>query len=394
MYEQEFSVLLSLLSRAVGGAADPCVVKYSDGQNGTVDAAALCRLAREHSVTNLLYFAVREEEGFPRPLRDYLERELYRTAHRRVMQEREAARLFAALREAGIRFLPMKGEHIRALYPDPDMRTSSDIDLYYDKARREEAERLMRTLGYEKEGTDANHDGYVRGNVMVEMHRNLLIDFARVDAYYADVFARFPTEDGVEYRMGDEDAYIYMTVHTMKHFITAGTGIRSILDTYIYLREKPDLDRAYLEGELRKLGLLTFHLTLERLSRVWFGGEEMTPELAPVAEYVLGSGTYGQGENRAVNNAAASRGGRVGYLFSRAFPPYRHMAEKYLAVRRFPPLLPFFWIGRLVRAAFSRDRVMEKEMRAVSAVDRERAARLSAVMERAGLGGYREGGTE
>ncbi len=390
MYEREYGILLSLIGRAVGATPTPYVAKAENGAPAMTpeEATAVTRLALHHSVGNLLYFAVREDADFPAPLRAVLERELYRTAHRRVMQERESERLFAALREAGIRFLPMKGAGIRTLYPDPDMRTSTDIDLYYDKSRREEADALMRSLGYEAEGADANHDGYVRGSVMVEMHRNLLIDFARVDAYYADVFSRFPTDDGVQYRMSDEDFYIYMTVHTMKHFITAGTGIRSILDVYIYLREKPQLDRAYLERELDTLGLLSFHLMLEQLARVWFGGEAMPADLQGVSDYVLGSGTYGSGENRAANDMK-STGGRIGYLFSRAFPPYRLMAEKYPAVHRFPPLLPFFWIGRLFRAAFGRDRAMGREMRAVRGVDAERSRRLEGVMDRAGLRGYR-----
>jgi hypothetical protein len=264
------------------------------------------------------------------------------------------------------------------------------VDVLYDKRHRRALDALMRSLGYVCEASDPNHDEYHRPPcVAIEMHRNLLTDFKTVDAYYADIWSRLTPVGEGEYRMSDEDFYIYQTVHTMKHFIGGGTGIRSILDVFVYLRKKPNLDREYLARELDKLGLRAFHEKLERLSDVWFGGAEMTEDLLPISEYILGSGTYGLAAQKAVNVSARTRGGRIGYLFARAFPPYWFMAEKYPSLRRVPILLPFYWIYRIVRAIFAGKGDAGREIRALQTADSSDAERLREVMRLSSLDGYR-----
>lgn len=381
MYESEYRNLLSLLARAIG---------VDNGARVETDPKTLCALAKKHSVINLLYAAVKEDAAFPAPLLAAMERELFATAHQQLLQEQAAAVLFARLREEGIPFLPMKGIVMRPLYPAPELRVSCDVDVLYDKRHRRRLDALMRELGYACEASDPNHDEYHKPPcIAVEMHRNLLCDFKTVDRYYSDIWSRLIPVEGCEYRMSDEDFYIYQTVHTMKHFIGGGTGIRSVLDTFVYLQKKPSLDRAYLERELDKLGLLSFHLQIERLSRAWFGGEELCEDLRPISEYILGSGTYGLATQKAANQSARTRGGRLGYLITRAFPPYRFMAEKHPSLRRLPILLPFFWLLRLTLALFGKREDAGRELRALQTASREEMEKLGAVMRAASLENYR-----
>ncbi len=381
MYESEYSNLLALLARAIG---------VDNGARVESDPKTLCALAKRHSVMNLLYAAVKGDDRFPAPLLAALERELFATAHQQLLQEEAAAALFARLRAEGIPFLPMKGIVMRPLYPAPELRVSCDVDVLYDKRHRRRLDALMRELGYVCEASDPNHDEYHKPPcIAIEMHRNLLTDFKTVDRYYADIWTRLTPVGEGEYRMSDEDFYIYQTVHTMKHFIGGGTGIRSVLDTFIYLQKKPSLDRVYLERELEKLGLLSFHCQIERLARVWFGGEEMPDELLPISEYILGSGTYGLATQKAANQTARTRGGKIGYLFSRAFPSYRFMAEKHPSLRRVPILLPFFWVARLFRALFGKRGDAGRELSALSKTDRDQMEKLGAVMRAASLENYR-----
>jgi hypothetical protein len=122
---------------------------------------------------------------------------------------------------------------------------------------------------------------------------------------------------------------------------------------------------------------------------VWFGGAEMTEDLLPISEYILGSGTYGLAAQKAVNVSARTRGGRIGYLFARAFPPYWFMAEKYPSLRRVPILLPFYWIYRIVRAIFAGKGDAGREIRALQTADSSDAERLREVMRLSSLDGYR-----
>ena len=379
MYETEYSQLLALIGAQVGGVKVPVTVS---------DYKAVILLAKQHSVLNILYFALKDDPNLPPECLAVLERQLFLTAHQQAMQEAEAKRIYAMLTREKIRFLPMKGNGIRSLYPAPEMRISCDVDVYYDKRERARMDGLFAELGYEKQESDPNHTAYKKGFVSIEMHHNLLTDFDKIDRYYRNVWERLIPDGDFAFRMRDEDFYIYHLVHTMKHFASGGTGIRSVLDTFVYLRKKTDMDMAYLRAELEKIDLWDFHLTLSELAEVWFGGKPMPDDLLPVADYVLDSGTYGR-TLHTVTNLSARSGGRLGFYIRRAFPPYHYMAEKYPSLRRFPLALPFYWIGRIFRAAFGKEKYMAAEVRASGQTDSALSERLSSVMKRAGLDDYR-----
>lgn len=379
MYETEYSQLLALIGAQVGGVKTPVTV---------LDYKAVILLAKQHSVLNILYFALKDDPSLPPEYLAVLERQLFLTAHQQAMQEVEAKRIYAMLTREKIRFLPMKGNGIRSLYPAPEMRISCDVDVFYDKRARARMDGLFAELGYEKEGADPNHTAYKKGFVSIEMHHNLLTDFDKIDRYYRNVWERLIPDGEFAFRMRDEDFYIYHLVHTMKHFASGGTGIRSVLDTFVYLHKKTDMDMAYLRAELEKIDLWDFHLTLSELAEVWFGGKPMPNDLLPVADYVLDSGTYGR-TLHTVTNLSARSGGRLGFYIRRAFPPYHYMAEKYPSLRRFPLALPFYWIGRIFRAAFGKEKYMAAEVRASGQTDSVLSERLSSVMKRAGLDDYR-----
>ena len=380
MYEQEYRTLISLIAPVVGGRGGACVAS---------DDKTLYLLAKKHGVNNLLAYAWQSRTDLDPELKKALDGRLFNSLRQQMEQEREAILLGRLLREKGIRFLIMKGSVLRHLYPAPEMRISCDIDFFYDREHREEVDALMEARGYQKQLSDANHDEYMKPPFLsVEMHRNLLTDLPTIDAYYQNIWERLIPVNECEYRMTDEDFYIYQTVHTVKHFIAAGTGIRSVLDTFVYLRAKPELDLAYVEKELASIGLLAFHKKLVRLAEVWFAGAEESEELAEFSDYILGSGVYGVGVNAAANRSSSK--GQLGSALSRAFPPYRLMAEKYPSLRRLPVLLPFYWIGRLFGALFGGRRArMNQEMRAIREVDAAHTARVGAVMDSVGLRDYR-----
>lgn len=382
MFEQEYKTLLALVAPLCGGQKTE--VKVAPESYPT-----LCRLAKHHSVANLLYLACQDDPALPPALRTALEGLLFSSVQQQLQQEYEAGRVFAALEEAGIRFLPMKGVVLRPLYPKPEMRISCDVDIFYDKEARPRVRELMATLGFTPNGTDANHDDFKKGNVSVEMHHNLMSHFPTVDAYYRDVWERLIPVNACRYRMRDEDFYIHMTVHTMKHFAVGGTGIRSVLDVFVFLHAKPELDMAYIEAELEKLGLLTFHRSMVALANAYCGTAPLPPELREVSDYILGSGTYGVFSQSVANTAAAGRGGKLGFYFRRAFPAYRLMVEKYPSLRRFPPALPAYWVYRLGAAAFGKGHQLHREVQTLNAVDRATQKRLDNVMAQVGLRAYR-----
>lgn len=80
----------------------------------------------------------------------------------------------------------------------------------------------------------------------------------RICSYYRDVKNRLKTACGKQYelRFSDEDFYVYMIAHEYKHYSGGGTGLRSLLDTYVYcLKKGKTLDWDYISGEIEKLGI-------------------------------------------------------------------------------------------------------------------------------------------
>ena len=267
----------------------------------------------------------------------------------------ERAAVLDRLEEAGIWYMPLKGSVLKTLYPKTGMRQMADSDILFDPTRADDVRGIMESLGFTTEhfGT-GTHDVYHKPPVLnFEMHRALFgpSHDNRFAEYYADVKSRLVKDEGnaFGYRFTPEDFYIYITVHEYKHYSSGGTGLRSLLDTYVYLKKNGDtLDRACIAGELDKLGIADFEAQNRSLALHLFGGEELTTDEEEMLGVFLESGAYGTVPRWAENQVR--RRGRAGYLLSRTFPSYKVMVCLYPVLKSLPVLLPVFWIWRLVRA--------------------------------------------
>lgn len=60
--------------------------------------------------------------------------------------------------------------------------------------------------------------------------------------YYSDIKKKLHQNDtSFEYSFTPEDCYIYLIAHEYKHYNYGGTGLRSLVDIYVYLREWKDM---------------------------------------------------------------------------------------------------------------------------------------------------------
>jgi len=109
-----------------------------------------------------------------------------------------------------------------------------------------------------------NHDVYMKPPVLnFELHTSL---FGSAHAeplykYYADTKRLLIKDEGNNYgyHFSDEDFYVYMTAHEWKHYSGSGTGIRSLLDCYVYCKIKGEnLNRNYITEQCRQLEITDF----------------------------------------------------------------------------------------------------------------------------------------
>ncbi len=259
--------------------------------------------------------------------------------------------------QAGIWYMPMKGSVLKDMYPRPEMRQMSDVDILIDAERAEDAKVVMEELGFSCKffGTGF-HDVYHKPPVSnVEIHSALFTagHDASLYRYYRNVKDRLLKDEGHSfgYHFGPDDFYIFMVAHEYKHYSGGGTGLRSLLDTYIFLKhENVDLD--YISTETEKLGIAEFEEQNRALALHLFGGGELTCADRQMLEYILRSGTYGTTQHLVSNQIVKLGGGARGklkYLWSRVFIPMESVKGAYPFFYKHKillPALPFYRAGK------------------------------------------------
>ena len=329
--------------------------------------------------------------------------------------EREA--VFAEMSNAGIAHMSLKGVVVAPLYPDPRMRSMADNDILYayvepapnggfrvpgftafDRARRvrncaRDLQRIMVSRGYETEGIlDWHHDEYLKKPVFnFEMHRGLVRPNSELSAYWASPWTRAihcAGDDPYEFRMAEEDVYLFHVAHAYDHFTSGGCGVRHALDEIVFLRAYGEaMDWPHIFGELAAMGgeVAAFEGRLRRASLAAFGDDEervgfaperdwgITPEDAfglrlsdedkGFLEYLIGSGTYGKESQRLANAARKTNDGllaRVRYVWERLAMEPAGRALEHPLLGSYKVLFPVFIVARLVKAAHHAPRLVRE----------------------------------
>jgi len=322
-----------------------------------IDLEFLYKAANRHLLTGITAIAL-ESAG----IRNEAFQQARGKAIRKVAAfDMERAAVLTAMEEAGIWYMPLKGSVLKSLYPKIGMRQMADNDILYDASRTAEVRMLMEGLGFvtEEAGGRSIHDHYIKPPVCnFEMHRALFGagHDEKLVVYYQDVKSRMILNQGSSYgyHFSDEDFYIYMIAHEYKHYSGGGTGLRSLLDTYVYLKQKSGcLDWTYIKGEIEKLGITEFERSNRRLSLHLFGGGGLTVQEQEMLDFALSSGTYGTIQNHVQNRVKKYGGGATGkikYVYSRIFLPINTVRSAFPLFAKCPILLPFLPMYRIFRS--------------------------------------------
>ena len=113
--------------------------------------------------------------------------------------------------------------------------------------------------------------------------------------------------DSLEYCFSQEDFYNYMIAHDYKHYSLGGTGLRSLLDLFVFLKKrKKALDWEYTNKELERLGLAEFEHRHKKLANTVFTGNHLTETDKENLLYYVTSGTYGTKEQSLDNRLSSA----------------------------------------------------------------------------------------
>lgn len=291
-----------------------------------------------------------------------------------ILLDRERERIFAFMEEQGIWHMPLKGIILKEMYPAFGMRQMADNDILYDSNFQKPLCIWMKEQGYKVISCGrGNHDVYEKKPVYnYEMHTALYGGEHNPVwiTYYENIKEKLIADKKKKYsfHFTDEDFYIYIITHIYKHFAGSGTGIRSLLDVYIYLQAKEAImNWDYINEELKKVQVSDFEGKVRHLSQKVFSKElqKLTKKEEELLKYFLYSGTYGTLENHVQHRLNQFETDKKGYIIKRLVPDEEFYKNYVPFVYEHKWSRPFFIIFRLVRGLFRKDRRIMKEIKAL-----------------------------
>lgn len=226
---------------------------------------------------------------------------------------------------------------------------------------------IMLEHGYTAESVGvSHHDVYMKQPVLnFELHTALFCDkhAEPLYRYYADIQRLLIKDEGNNYgyHFSDEDFYVFMTAHEWKHYNGGGTGIRSLLDCYVYCKIKGDnLDWNYITEQCKQLEIADFEQERRQLTVKVFSADTL-PDLndaeTDLLMYYLTSGTYGTFENRIKKKLKDQT--KLSFWLHSVFIPYKQMNASVPFTARSPLLYPVGVIWRCGRVLINqRDRLI------------------------------------
>ena len=268
--------------------------------------------------------------------------------------------LLEEMEKEKIWYMPLKGIIIKDLYPSVGLRQMSDFDILFDKDYARKVRDIFLKLGFTNEiFGKGNHDVYFKQPVSnFEMHRALFGEEQEQNIYdyYRHIKSRLVKDEGNQYgyHFSNEDLYIYLTVHEYKHYHSGGTGLRSILDIYVFWQKFGSyLDTNYISAETGKLGISNFEEQNLSLALNLFGNGQLTEKNQDMLEYIIDSGTYGTIQNMVENRVRkynSIKKGKLTFVKEKLFMPLKEVKLYYPFYYKHKILLPVLFFYRIGKA--------------------------------------------
>ncbi|MBR4761903.1 MAG: nucleotidyltransferase family protein [Clostridia bacterium] len=325
------------------------------------DYSKVIRLARGHEVAHLTAFAMlncgllKDEENIKSA-----QKLVYDASYKDTKNRHAYELAVKALNDAQIPFVPLKGVIIKEYYPESWMRSSCDVDILVHKKNFKRAFAMFKNMGFTLDGDLNFHDvSLIYDDSNLELHFSICENIKNIDSVLKDVWDYTVKAEGYQYFENNDYFMFHHIAHMSYHFLAGGCGIRPFVDFWL-LSKKNFFDESAVLELCKKAKIYDFYINVKHLTEVWFEGAEHSETSKRLENYILTGGAYGCFPN----NAAAytvRNGGKLKFLLSLAFPPYRNMKVIYPILNRVPVLLPLVYAYRIFQKTVSRNSGLAKQ---------------------------------
>ena len=344
----------------------------------------LYHLAAAQSLLGVLYDMARK---LPPSIQPYasvmqkLEWDYRYTVIRAIQQDYAVSEAEKALDKAKIEYIPYKGYIVRRDYPVPELRTMGDMDMLVREEDQPRIQNVLTGMGYMFKGDFDDVWVYKQQNICFEIHNKLryLRDEHSNLVELAGVWENVENIENNEYKkvFTDEFQLVLLIAHMVKHFFIAGCGIRLALDVVLFFKKHPDMDWDKVIRWLRANQLEQAFYFMAGYSEQVFG---IVVDLPDKKEYsdeqyeklsceFLKSNTFGAYDSKLMKNyrayqrnhktktnvKTAKKITRKQFIITFLFMPADKMKLSRPYLNKYPWLLPFAHISRLVCGVFKKD---------------------------------------
>ena len=257
----------------------------------------------------------------------------------------------------------VKGISIKKFYPEPDLRTMTDIDIVINKSQIKKAKNILLEKGFVECVSGVDEIKLEKSGLYVELHEDLTSDdFKNGIDYKLEMQYIFEnTVDKSLYikELKPECHLVYLILHIAHHLFYSGCGIRQILDIALLIKSN-NIHINSIQGKLDDLKLSTLGDYIFFMCYKWFeiGDEINVYDLElfeTLSEYIINGGVFGFDENRESNTLIREQyqSNIIVANLKNFFPSSDIMKSKILWYRSKPVIfLPFAWIyywGSLIK---------------------------------------------
>lgn len=361
-FKNEYDYLIYLLKSILNGT-------QPEEKPENLSFEKIFNISKHHGVANMSYYAIEKLAEKPdaqlsKKWAEYRDRAIVKD----LTQTLEFDAVSQKLKNENIRFLALKGIFLKDMYPQRDMRLMADIDLLIDSDNVSKANKIMISLGYEPEITpDKDHDAYFKQPMMnIEIHRRLFGEENKeYSTLFSNVWKNSVMDSDNNLNLNDNWFFIYLFAHLDKHLNNGGTGIRSIMDIYVYLKQKEKtLDWELIYSQLSKVGKAQTCRDVIAVSKIWFGDFPPSEKYKEFERFILSSGTYGTRLNSNLNKH--KKMGTFRFVIHRLFPPLYIMQMVFPFLEKVPFLFPLMWPVRLIYRALFRSKKIIREIKYIN----------------------------
>lgn len=291
--------------------------------------------------------------------------------------------LFDKMQQNGLTPLVVKGIVCRNLYPNPDLRTSNDEDLYIPRDQFVKMDEFLQAEGFVREELikDKVYQEVPYQNPMnglyFELHMDLFSQESGAYGHFNQLFEdAFDTYMEIEIQgskiltLNPKQHFLYLVCHSLKHFLHSGFGIRQACDLLYFAKKYHNqFDWEEIRKIMREYHMDVFAMNVLDIGVCYLGftweelglskPSDIETDCIPLLDDMLDGGIFGQNDMNRVHSANITlnaveheSANAASGIWASLFPEKEYIKTNYPYARNYPFLLPVAYLHRIFKYLF------------------------------------------